>query len=395
MSTIEDNCLKWLPNMSEPSKKDQLYELIRANPFISQQDLAVQLRLSRSAVAGYIAGLIRERRLLGRAYVLPDNRPIVCIGAANLDRKLRSIAKMKMGTSNPARQDESYGGVARNIAENLARLAAPVALLTTIGDDSSGKALIEHAESLGIDTRGTLKLANTCSGTYTAVLDDHGEMMLALADMSLYDKITPEFLGSRSPQRASGALTVADMNLPHDALKCLLDDAVRDSMPLVFVAVSQPKMARLPLQLKGLRLLILNQGELETRVGKTLATDKDFKEACRTVQAQGAQDVIVTRGSQGVLHTTEDGIAHLAARETQIVDVTGAGDAFAAAVCWSLFQGDDDLNLACRRGLQLSTMTLECEETVCPYLSSDSLEDIHNFDAATIAQQQYNTLYQD
>jgi pseudouridine kinase len=381
--------------MTEPSKKDQLYELIRANPFISQQDLAVQLRLSRSAVAGYIAGLIRERRLLGRAYVLPDNRPIVCIGAANLDRKLRTLAKLKMGTSNPARQDESYGGVARNIAENLARLSAPVALLTAIGDDSSGKALIDHAQGLGIDTRGTLRLSNTCSGTYTAVLDDHGEMMLALADMALYDKIGPEFLGSRQPQRASGALIVADMNLPHDALRVLLEDAVRDAMPLVIVAVSQPKMARLPMQLRGLRLLILNQGELETRVGRALSTDADFLEACRSLQAQGAEDIIVTRGSTGVIHTTRDGIAHLAAREAQIIDVTGAGDAFAAAVCWSLFQGDDDLNLACRRGLQLSAMTLECEETVCPYLSSDCLDDIHNFDSAGVAQQQYNTLYQD
>src|SRR3954466_3660607 len=165
--------------VTEPSKKDQLFELIRANPFISQQDLAVQLRLSRSAVAGYIAGLIRERRLLGRAYVLPDNRPIVCIGGANLDRKLRPLSKLKMATSNPARQDESFGGVARNIAENLARLSAPVALLTVVGDDSSGRALLEHAENIGIDTRGTLRLSGTCSGTYTAVLDDHGEMMLA------------------------------------------------------------------------------------------------------------------------------------------------------------------------------------------------------------------------
>ena len=144
--------------VTDLSKKDQLYELIRANPFISQQDLAVQLRLSRSAVAGHIAGLIRERRLLGRAYVLPGSRPIACIGAANLDRKLRSLATLTMGTSNPARQDESFGGVARNIAENLARLGAPVSLTTAIGDDSSGRALLAHAEAAGIDTRGTLKL---------------------------------------------------------------------------------------------------------------------------------------------------------------------------------------------------------------------------------------------
>ena len=73
--------------MTDSSKKEQLYQLIRANPFISQQDLAVELRLSRSAVAGHIAGLIRERRLLGRgeervAAIEPDRIGRVGIGVA-------------------------------------------------------------------------------------------------------------------------------------------------------------------------------------------------------------------------------------------------------------------------------------------------------------------------
>ncbi|MBC7684405.1 MAG: pseudouridine-5-phosphate glycosidase [Bdellovibrionales bacterium] len=381
--------------MTDISKKDQLYELIRANPFISQQDLAVQLRLSRSAVAGYIAGLIRDRRLLGRAYVLPDNRPIVCLGAANLDRKLRSNATLIMGTSNPARQDESFGGVARNIAENLARLATPVSLITVIGDDSSGKSLLEHAEKAGIDTRGTLRLQGICTGTYTAVLDDHGEMMLALADMALYEALTPEFLETRQPQRAIAALTVADMNLPPETLQALLADARRDAIALVIVAVSQPKMAHLPQNLHGLRLLIVNQGELETRVGRALPTEADLLSACRETQAQGAQDVIVTRGGTGVVYTTPQGIAHLDAPDAHIIDVTGAGDAFSAGVCWSMFHGSDDLQLACRRGLRLSAMTLECEETVCPYLTADILSEIHNFDSAHSAPQTFNALYQD
>ena len=384
-----------MTTVTDISKKDQLYELIRANPFISQQDLAVQLRLSRSAVAGYIAGLIRDRRLLGRAYVLPDSRPVVCLGAANLDRKLRSTSPLKMGTSNPARQDESFGGVARNIAENLARLSTPVSLITVIGDDSSGLALLTHAEKAGIDTRGTLKLQGICSGTYTAVLDDHGEMMLALADMALYDSLTPEFLAARQPQRAVGALTVADMNLPHDTLVSLLEDARRDAIPLIIVAVSQPKMARLPEDLHGLRLLILNQGELETRVGHSLRTEAELLAACRMVQSQGAQDVIVTRGGTGVVYTTPAGVAHLEAPHAHVIDVTGAGDAFSAAVCWSMFHGSEDLLLACRRGLRLSAMTLECEETVCPYLSADILSEIHNFDSVPGAPQTFNALYQD
>src|SRR5689334_4028315 len=146
---VYDEKQKFIPSaiVTEPSKKQQLYEAIRANPFISQQELANLLGLSRSAVAGYIAGLIRERKLLGRAYVLPDRRPIVCVGAANLDRKLRSCAALALHTSNPASQSESFGGVARNIAENLARLGSTVALLTAIGADSAGAALLDHAAS--------------------------------------------------------------------------------------------------------------------------------------------------------------------------------------------------------------------------------------------------------
>jgi pseudouridine kinase len=374
METFVSLLISRRPAVPEPSKKELLFELIRANPFISQQDLADHLGLSRSAVAGYIAGLIRERRLLGRAYVLPDERPVVCLGAANLDRKLRSLATLRMHTSNPARQDESFGGVARNIAENLARLGAPVALVTAIGDDSSGKALLAHAESLGIDTRGTLHMTGRCSGTYTAVLDDHGEMLVALADMALYDALTPEFMESRQPQRAAAALTVADMNLPHTTLSLLMADARRDGVPLIVVAVSQPKMFNLPDDLAGTRLLILNHGELETRMGCTISTPSEFQRAMRKLQDQGARDVIVTRGSTGVVYTTPNGgIGQLDAPRARIVDVTGAGDAFAAAVAWSFYQGSEDLELACRRGLKLSVMTLESEATVCPGLSAEVL----------------------
>lgn len=335
--------------MTEVSKKEQLFEMIRANPFISQQDLAVQLRLSRSAVAGHIAGLIRERRLLGRAYVLPGHRPISCIGAANLDRKLRSLGALTMGTSNPARQDEAFGGVARNIAENLARLGVPVALTTALGDDAAGHALLVHATAAGIDTGATLVLPKTCSGTYTAVLDDHGEMLVALADMALYDQITPAWLAEQNAHRALPALTVADLNLPLDTVAWLIDEARHSATPLVIVAVSQPKMARLPQDLRGVRLLILNHGELEARIGAPIRTDAECAAACALIQAQGARDVIVTRGSDGVCFTGADaagGLGHLPALEAGVVDVTGAGDAFSAAVCWSLFHGSGDLELA-------------------------------------------------
>ena len=359
--------------MTELSKKEQLYQLIRANPFIAQQDLAAELGLSRSAVAGYIATLVRERRLLGRAYVLPDGRPILCIGAANIDRKLRASGPLAMGSSNPACCIESCGGVARNIAEILARMGAQVALVTAVGNDASGRALLAHAESVGIDTRGALKLDDAGSGTYTAVLDADGQMVVALADMALYDRITPSFLAMRQQQRAGASLIVADLNLPMEAIATLQRDAALDSISLVLVAVSEPKMNRLPASLDGVRLLILNAGELAARVGRSLKDDAALAAACRELQGQGAEDVIVTLGARGVLFTCPDGRAeHLAAPAATVVDVTGAGDAFAAAVCLSLHGGGNDLALACRRGLQLAAMTIACRETVCPQLAPES-----------------------
>lgn len=349
-------------------KKDQLYELIRSNPFISQQDLAGHLGLSRSAVANYIATLVRERRILGRAYVLPDHRPILCVGASNLDRKLRTLGKLAIGTSNPARQSESFGGVARNIAENLARIGVPTALVTAVGDDSSGRALLAYADEVGIDTRGALRVEAAASGTYTAVLDHDGEMRVALADMAINDTLTPDFLATREQQRAGAALIVADLNLPHDAVASLLTGAARDGVPMVIVAVSEPKIDRLPRDLQGLRLLILNVGELATRVGRPLATDADISAACAEVQRDGAQDVIVTRGPLGVMYTASDGLRTLPAQPADVVDVTGAGDAFAAAVCWTLYSGETDLELACRRGQLLAAMTIGCAQTVCPQL---------------------------
>jgi pseudouridine kinase len=191
--------------------------------------------------------------------------------------------------------------------------------------------------------------------------------------MALYDRITPAFLDMRQQQRAGASLIVADLNLSLEAIATLQRDAALDSISVVVVAVSEPKMNRLPRVLEGVRLLILNAGELAARLERPLNDDADLAAACREVQAQGAEDVIVTLGPRGVLFTCPGGgVEHLAAPAASVVDVTGAGDAFAAAVCLSLHGGGNDLALACRRGLQLATLTIECRETVCPQLAPET-----------------------
>ena len=280
----------------------------------------------------------------------PARRRVACIGAANIDRKLSAIGPLRMGTSNPARAHESFGGVARNVAENLARLGAQVSLVTAVGDDTAGTALVAHGRSAGIDMRAAV-LADASSGTYTAVLDAAGDMAMAMADMALYERMTPGLVLEAVP---AADLVVADLNLPRATVAALIG-AMR---PLVLVAVSEPKMARLPDDLHGLRLLILNVGELGARLGREVSGGAEVAAACREVQAQGAQDVVVTAGAHGVWFTAQDTVNHLDALPVQVVDVTGAGDAFAAAVCWALVHHDSDLEAACRAGLNLAAQAL-------------------------------------
>ena len=370
--------------------KQRILALIQRNPYLSQQELSEQVGISRSAVAGHISALTREGLILGRAYVLPQaQRPIVCIGGANIDRKMRTTSPLQMGTSNPVRVQETFGGVARNVAENLARLGAPTQLLTVVGQDPAGAHLLGALRDCGVDTGGCLAVAGVNSGTYTAVLDDSGEMVLALAHMDVCAQQTPEWLRQCAAQRAAARLVVADLNLPAESVAQLLQDAQTSAAPLVIVAVSEPKMANLPADLSGLNLLILNVGELHVRVGRVLNTEEDITAACREVHAQGVRRIIVTRGAQGVLYSEyseysddHDGkdnggsLSHIPAPAVTVRDVTGAGDSFSAAVCWSLYHAPDDLALAARRGVALSALTVQAEQSVLPDLNVQMLEAI-------------------
>ena len=127
-------------------------------------------------------------------------------------------------------------------------------------------------------------------------------------------------------------------------------------------------------------LLILNWGELCTRVGRTLNSEADIAAACREVHAQGARRIIVTRGAQGVWLSDSsddnDGLSHIPAPVVAVRDVTGAGDSFSAAVCWSLYHAPDDLGLAARRGIALSALTVQAEHSVLPDLNAHMLETI-------------------
>lgn len=301
---------------------------------------------------------------------------VLCLGGANIDRKLRSLQPLQMGSSNPALQQESQGGVARNVAENLARLGVQVSLLTAVGDDAPGAALLADAAALGIETGASLRLSRQSTGSYTALLDAGGELLLAMAAMDLCDAITPAYLHQCRVPLAQADLIVADLNLSEAALQAVIASAVESVTPLVLVAVSAPKMNHLPQDLRGASLLVLNRDELEALAGRSLPDLADIGEACAALRQRGVHDVVVTLGAQGAAYTQETSLSHLPAPAVEVIDVTGAGDAFSAGLCWCLSLDPQDLSRACRVGIALAARTLQCESSVWTDLKPATLLDM-------------------
>ncbi|RZL33299.1 MAG: pseudouridine-5-phosphate glycosidase, partial [Rubrivivax sp.] len=288
--------------------------------------------------------------------------PIVCIGGFNVDRKLRLLSLSLAGSSNPCEAHETPGGVVRNVAENLARLGLPVALVAAVGDDAGGRMLMEQAARVGINTDAVLKLRRHSSDSYTAVLSPDGALHLGLAAMPLVERLNPWALSASAALRARAALVVADGNLPTDAWPLLLAEARANGIPLVCVAVSEAKMERLPERLDGLHLLVMNAGELNTIA--PLSTD-----AFDALHARGVGCVLVSKGGDGLLLSTPGRAPrHWPAPQVAVVDVTGAGDALSAGVCASLLKAPDDFDAAARLGLDLAALTLQTEDSVHPEL---------------------------
>jgi pseudouridine kinase len=297
----------------------------------------------------------------------PALRPVVCLGGANVDRKLRVVAPVRPGSSNPVSARDTFGGVARNVAENLARCGVPVQLLSAVGQDAAGRALLDDAARCGLDASRAEVVADALTGSYTAVLNPDGSLHVALAHMDLCEQLTPDWLAQHAGRCRSAALVVADLNLPAATLTALVAAASDvEAPPLVLVAVSEAKMNRLPTRLCGVRLLVLNRGELAAWAGTDALAD-----GVARLQAAGVRDVVVTLGEAGLCHTTAAStLVFLAAPVVlpeAVVDVTGAGDALAAGLCHGLWTGAvaaQGWSPTCVRALARAALTVQSAETV-------------------------------
>src|SRR5687768_5499694 len=119
---------------------------------------------------------------------------VLVIGASLLDTKGKPSAGLAPGTSNPGYIRVSRGGTARNVAENLSRLGAEVILISAVGDDQTGRRLLEPTAEAGVNVDYVITAPGQHSGAYIALLDENGTMSVAVDDISVMSQVSGSYL---------------------------------------------------------------------------------------------------------------------------------------------------------------------------------------------------------
>jgi pseudouridine kinase len=298
---------------------------------------------------------------------------VLAVGGANMDIIGSAHKQWVMGDSNPGSIRCAPGGVARNVAENLARLGHTTHLLSAVGDDAFGRSLLDATRAAGVHTSACAVLAQRNTSTYLSVHNPQGDLAVAVNDMDIVNSITPLFLAQHSALIKQARMVMLDCNLSTDALAWLLAQA---HVAVVVDAVSSAKCQRIKPYLPHIHTLKVNQTEAQALSGLPCHSPADMQSTASWLHAQGVRQVLISLGAGGMFwsdanagHGWQDAIAG------DMVNVNGAGDALLAGWMHALLH-NMPLAQAARFAQACAARTVGCASANHPDLSVASVNQL-------------------
>ena len=293
---------------------------------------------------------------------------ITVIGGANIDISAKYISPTTAaGDSHQGLISTSAGGVARNIAENLARLGSAVQLITGLGDDGFSAYVRASLNLPLLSLLACYAPINAPSDSYLSLYDMTGELVSAVNQMQLVNKLTPSYLQPFKTQITNSALIIADCNLPPDTIYWLA--GLPDRPKLFFDGVSMNKITRLQSCLDRIDGLKCNRLEAAALLNCSVRATPD--QLVADLHQRGVDIVLLSLGSEGVQLGRAGQQLHfpLLEQPQTIASVAGAGDALLAGFLHSHFNGASD-EAAMHFGLRAAQLSLTCTDAVHPGIAS-------------------------
>lgn len=260
----------------------------------------------------------------------------VVIGGANVDICGASDAPVIAGDSNPGKVSISVGGVGRNIADNLARLGGTCYLLSAIGCDSFGQMIRTQTEAAGVNMASVLESGDYPTPCYLSVLDECGDLSVAINDMSAVSNISPDYLEQHASLIDGANLVIIDANLPVETLRFISE---RFGYHYIIAdGVSASKVGKFAGIISAINVLKVNLAE-----GRVLCDMPDGtpERVALALFERGSENIFITLGADGVYFKAQDqqGLEKPVKNVKQVQNVTGAGDAFVAGLAYGYLDG--------------------------------------------------------
>ena len=251
---------------------------------------------------------------------------VYVIGGANIDIQGYSHKPLMFQDSNVGNVSYSYGGVARNIAENLALLQDKVCFVSAIGQDVFGNGMYQYCKDIGIDMQYCMRPKQN-SSIYLAIMDNKNDMALAINDMSILKHIDTSLLEKVFKQMTKEDVMVMDTNLDTEIVEYMLEHC---PCPIYLDPISSIKAKKICSYLNYIHMIKPNRLEAETISGIYLDGKESYGKCLDYFLEQGVKEVVISLGKDGVI--ASDGKQKVWIRHDVVPmkNATGAGDAFIA-----------------------------------------------------------------
>ncbi len=251
---------------------------------------------------------------------------------------------------------EGFGGKGSNQAVMAARLGAKVGVVVKLGSDSYGDKTLQNYRNEGIDTTFVGRVEGA-SGVALITVAESGENVISLAP-GANTTLSPEDVAGAVAAVQGAVVLMAQLEVPLNATLAAFRLAKKSTTRTI---LNPAPAAELPAELLLLTdILIPNEVEAGMLLGRRVATLADAKEAATALLGRGPRAVAITLGGRGAVFAERGTRSqHIAVQPVEVVDTTGAGDAFVGSLAYFLAcQPDLPLSEAVARACHLASLTV-------------------------------------
>jgi ribokinase len=222
-----------------------------------------------------------------------------------------------------------HGGKGANQAVAAARLGADVALIGALGDDAFGNELHAGLAREGISLEHVARIADCGSGTASITVAQGENHIIVVPAANA--RVTPAQIEQAQATLASADAILVQMEIPLESVEATLRLGHKLGKPVI---LNPAPAQQLPMEwLKLARYLTPNQHELAILLGAS--GEEDF----RALMQRAPAPVVLTRGGDGAWFRDGGEPQHQPGFKVDVVDTTGAGDTFNAALAVFLHEG--------------------------------------------------------